>query len=64
MKKNIALLLSIIALFLSLFFLRVNITKPQNTLGGEKIEKAIYQYDLKTENLTVNGIVEKGITIY
>lgn len=64
MKKNIALLLSIIALFLSLFFLRVNITKPQNTLGGEKIEKAIYQYDLKTENLTVNGIVEKGSNIY
>lgn len=64
MKKIIALLLSIIALFLSLFFLRVNITKPQNTLGGEKIEKAIYQYDLKTENLTVNGIVEKGSNIY
>ncbi len=64
MKKNITLLLSIIALFLSLFFLRVNITKPQNTLGGEKIEKAIYQYDLKTENLTVNGIVEKGSNIY
>ncbi|CDF12012.1 putative uncharacterized protein [Mycoplasma sp. CAG:776] len=64
MKKNIALLLSIITLFLSLFFLRVNITKPKNTLGGEKIEEAIYQYDLKTENLTVNGIVEKGSTIY
>ena len=57
MKKNIAILLSIITLFLMLFFLKVHINKPKSNLNGLKINEFIYQYDLETENLIINGFL-------
>ncbi len=64
MKKNIALLLSIIALVLLIIFLRVNINKEHNSLKGQFISDAIYGYDLNTENLTVNGLIVKNQEVY
>ena len=68
MKKNIALLMSIIALISLLFFLRVQTTKnpveKENILNGTQVSEALYRYDLETENQTVNGIIVKDSEVY
>lgn len=64
MKKNIAILLSIITLFLMLFFLKVHINKPKSNLNGLKINEFIYQYDLETENLIINGFLVQDHEVY
>ena len=64
MKKNIALLISIIALILFIVFLRVNIEKEDSTLKGKLISDAIYGYDLKTSGMAVNGMISKEENIY
>ena len=68
MKKNIALLMSIIALISLLFFLRVQTTKnhieKENVLNGTQVSEALYRYDLETENQTVNGIIVKNSEVY
>lgn len=66
MKKNIALLISIIALIFLIFTLRVTINKDNNNpkLNGNIISDGIYGYDLETENLSVNGLTSKNNEIY
>ena len=66
MKKNIALLISIIALIFLIFTLRVTINKDNNNpkLNGNVISDGIYSYDLETENLSVNGLTSKNNEIY
>ena len=67
MKKNIALLISFIALISLLLFLRVSINnnhKKENSLNGTLIVNALYGYDLKTDNLNVNGLVVKDQEVY
>lgn len=64
MKKNIALFISIMALIFSIIFLRVNINKEYNGPGGNQIRDGIYEYDLLTENLEVNGLTIKDQDIY
>ena len=66
MKKNIALLISIIALIFLIFTLRVTINKDNNNpkLNGNVISEGIYGYDLETENLSVNGLTSKNNEIY
>ena len=59
MKKNIALLLSIIALILLISFLRVNIDKEYLNPAGNIISDGIYAYDLQTNGLSVNGLTTK-----
>ena len=64
MKKNIALLISIVALILFIVFLRVNIEKEDSTLKGKLISDAIYGYDLNTNGMSVNGMLAKEKEIY
>ena len=64
MKKNIALLISIVALILFIVFFRVNIVKEEKTLKGNLISDAIYGYDLKTSGMAVNGMIAKEENIY
>ena len=64
MKKNIALIISIIALILLLAFLRVNIIKENLRPAGEKISDGIYAYDLETSGLSVNGLTTKNEELY
>lgn len=66
MKKNITLLISIIALIFLIFTLRVTINKDNNNpkLNGNVISDGIYGYDLETENLSVNGLTSKNNEIY
>ena len=64
MKKNIALFISIMALIFSIIFLRVNINKEYNGPGGNQIRDGIYEYDLLTENLEVNGLTIRDQDIY
>ena len=64
MKKNIALLLSIIALILLISFLRVNIDKEYLNPAGNIISDGIYAYDLQTNGLSVNGLTTKKEELY
>ena len=64
MKRNIALLISIITLILLVLFLRVQIIIDPDVLNGTIISNGIYGYDLETENLSVNGLTTKNHDIY
>ena len=68
MKKNIALFISIITLIFLILSLRITIKKDDNEynfkLNGNIISDGIYGYDLKTENLSVNGLTSKNNEIY
>ena len=64
MKKNIALIISIVALILLVVFLRVNIVKEYNGPIGEKISDGIYAYDLQTDGLSVNGLTTQNEELY
>ena len=64
MKKNIALLISIITLIFLIVFLRVNTNKEYNGPSGKLISDSIYAYDLLKEGLTINGITNKDTEIY
>ncbi len=64
MKKNIALLISIVALILLILFLRVVIPKEHHGLNGTMINDAIYGYDLATESLDVNGLTVRNQEVY
>ena len=64
MKRNIALLISIITLILLVLFLRVQIIIDPDVLNGTIISNGIYGYDLETENLSVNGLTTKNPDIY
>lgn len=64
MKKNIALIISIVALILLIVFLRVNIVKEYHGPTGGKISDGIYAYDLQTKGLSVNGLTTQGEELY
>ena len=64
MKKNIALIISIVALILLIVFLRVNIDKEYHSPAGEIISDGIYAYDLKTNRLSVNGLTTQNEELY
>lgn len=64
MKRNIALLISIITLILLVLFLRVQIIIDPDVLTGTMVTNGIYGYDLETENLSVNGLTTKNHDIY
>ena len=64
MKKNIALLVSIITLILLVLFLRVQIIIDPDVLAGTMVTNGIYGYDLETENLSVNGLTTKNHEVY
>ena len=65
MKKNILLLLSIVTLILLIFFLRVQVLKPDTSLKGNMVATSIYEYDLQLENNSLNGMfIDEGIVYY
>ena len=64
MKKNIALLISIITLIFLIVFLRVNTNKEYNGPSGKLISDSIYAYDLLKEGLAINGITNKDTEVY
>ena len=64
MKRNIALLISIITLILLVLFLRVQIIIDPDVLTGTMVTNGIYGYDLETENLSVNSLTTKNHDIY
>lgn len=63
MKRNLALFISIIALFLCLYFLRLSIEKD-GLLKGNQIADFLYVYKLKEEKTEWNGYYLKDKDIY
>ena len=63
MKRNLALLISIIALFSCLYFLRLSIEKD-GLLKGNQIADFLYEYKLNEEKAEWNGSYINDKEIY
>ena len=63
MKRHLALLFSMIALFLCLYFLSFSVEK-EGILKGNKIENFLYVYKLNEREEELNGYSIKGKEIY
>ena len=63
MKRNLALLFSMIALFLCLYFLSFSVEK-EGILKGNKIENFLYVYKLNEREEELSGYSIKDKEIY